>query len=203
MNVLMELKGIEKSFSGQMVLQGIDLTVHSGDLIHIQGKNGCGKSTLFKVITDLLKADSGSILKNESINIGALIENPGFIETASLRKNLEFLASIKSDEFPEKQARKLCNVLNLPLDSKVKLRDYSLGMRQKAGIIQALFEDQNLILLDEPTRGLDGESIEGFCSLIKEEIRMGKAVIIASHDFQEDLPYSRNLILEDGKLKAR
>ena len=136
---MLKVNHIKKSFKQNTVLEDINL----------HGKNGCGKSTLFKIICDIIQTDSGTIEKKPDTYIGALIENPGFIENESLRFNLEFLASI-NHHYNEERIRELCHMYSLDYDSSSTLKNYSVGMRQKAGIIQAVMEDQNLIFFDEP-----------------------------------------------------
>ena len=161
------------------VLEDINLEINKGECLYIHGKNGCGKSTLFKIICDIIQTDSGTIEKKPDTYIGALIENPGFIENESLRFNLEFLASI-NHHYNEERIRELCHMYSLEYDCSSTLKNYSVGMRQKAGIIQAVMEDQNLIFFDEPTRGLDEESIIVFENMVNTLVEGGKSIVIAS-----------------------
>ena len=197
--LLLQLNNIKKSFNGNVVLDNINLEVKNGDCIYIHGKNGCGKSTLFKIICDILKADEGIILKNDNTHIGALIENPGFIESESIKFNLKFLGSLKNN-YDEHKIIKLCNDYFLDFNNRSVLKSYSVGMRQKVGIIQAVMENQNLILFDEPTRGLDDDSITVFEEMVNMLIEEGKSVIIASHDLLPNILYSKKFLLENGKL---
>ena len=143
---MLKVNHIKKSFKQNTVLEDINLEINKGECLYIHGKNGCGKSTLFKIICDIIQTDSGTIEKKPDTYIGALIENPGFIENESLRFNLEFLASI-NHHYNEERIRELCHMYSLDYDSSSTLKDYSVGMRQKAGIIQAVMEEQNLIFL--------------------------------------------------------
>ncbi|MDD6513606.1 MULTISPECIES: ATP-binding cassette domain-containing protein [Sharpea] len=198
---LLKCEGISKSFKSLHVLDDINLTVNPGDCLYIHGKNGCGKSTLFKIICDILQADQGQIVKSEDLSIGALIENPGFIEEESLHYNLAFLADLKN-HYDEQRIRELCALFQLDYDNRSPMKSYSVGMRQKAGIIQAVMENQNCILFDEPTRGLDKEAIEQFEHLINDLIEKGCCVIIASHDYLPNVHYTKTYLLESGKLMA-
>lgn len=193
------LKKIQKKFNNQYVLEDVNLSVGNGELIYIHGINGCGKSTLFKIICDILEIDSGIITIDEDTHIGALIENPAFLERETMKYNLKYLAGF-NDNYNEQRIRNLCQLFQLDFDSKAKMKNYSLGMRQKVGIIQAVMEDQNLILLDEPTRGLDEESIEAFYQLINDLIAKNKSIIIASHDKYERLNFTKSYQLKEGRL---
>ncbi|MDE8233399.1 ATP-binding cassette domain-containing protein, partial [Erysipelothrix rhusiopathiae] len=155
------------------------------------------KSTLLKIMSGILKADDGSIKTNYK-NIGALIENPSFIEDQTLIKNLKFLFNIKSN-FNYEYVKELADAFDLEIDSKIKMKNYSVGMRQKVGIIQAIMEDQDLILLDEPTRGLDDESILTFTNIISN--MKAKTIIICSHDEIEDINFDKKYELVNGKLE--
>lgn len=193
------IENLSKTFH-YPVLDNLTFQVKKGELIYIHGINGSGKSTLFKVITGILEADGGSIQLSQDCHIGALIENPGFLENESLAYNLRFLASLKN-HYDESKIRNLCQLFHLDFDNHAPLKTYSLGMRQKAGIIQAVMEDQNFILLDEPTRGLDQEAIDSFVQLIKTMHQKGKTIIIASHDFLQQLPFDYTYHLKNGILK--
>lgn len=191
-----------KKFKNNQVLNQLNLTVGQGECIYIHGKNGCGKSTLFKIICDILKADTGHIQIDENTHIGALIENPGFIESETILFNLKFLASFKKN-YNEMKIKELCEQFSLNLYDKATMKSYSVGMRQKVGIIQAIMEDQNFILFDEPTRGLDVESITVFENIVNDLVeKENKSIIIASHDFLEGIHYTKKYVLHNGVLES-
>ena len=196
---MLEVNHIAKSFKGNPVLTDVSLQVKSGQLIHISGANGSGKSTLFKIITKLLEPDHGSVRIGKDDLIGALIENPGFLEFESMMTNLRFLANLNK-RFDQSYTLQLVKQFGLNPTNRQVISKYSVGMRQKVGIIQAVMEHQSLILLDEPTRGLDKASIEQFIVLIDALINDGKSVMIASHDDVPGLMYDLALRLEDGRL---
>ena len=196
---MFEVNHIAKSFKGNPVLTDVSLQVKAGQLIHISGANGSGKSTLFKIITKLLEPDHGSVRIGKDDVIGALIENPGFLEFESMMTNLKFLANL-NNRFDQSYTLQLVKQFGLNPTNRQAISKYSVGMRQKVGIIQAVMEHQSLILLDEPTRGLDKASIEQFIVLIDALINDGKSVMIASHDDVPGLMYDLALRLEDGRL---
>lgn len=196
---MLNIHNLSKSFHKHCVLDHLDFLVQEGDLIYIHGINGSGKSTLFKLICGILTCDEGEIVKDEDIHIGALIENPGFLENETIRYNLHFLASLKNN-YNEERIIQLCELFQLDYHNKSKMKNYSLGMRQKAGIIQSVMEDQNFILLDEPTRGLDQTSIDTFAQFINHLHDEGKTIIIASHDYLNAIHYTKTYHLLNGKL---
>lgn len=196
---MLKIEHLKKSFY-HPVLDDLSLHIQAGDLIYIHGINGCGKTTLFKIIAGLLDYDSGSILPSPSVHIGALIENPQFLEHESLKFNLHFLSSLKHNT-NKQRIEELCTLFHLDYTSKEKMKNYSLGMKQKAGIIQAIMEDQNVIMFDEPTRGLDEQAIDTFCKLITQLHEQGKTILIASHDYLENIPFTACFRLENGSLQ--
>lgn len=199
---MLELRQIKKSFGQKLVLKNVSLLAKPGELIHISGINGSGKSTIFKIITGLLKADSGEIKLGENDVVGALIENPDFLEYESAMSNLHFLANLNK-RFNEKIVRDLLRHFMLDPDDPEPIAKYSVGMRQKVGIIQAVMENQNVILLDEPTRGIDQESISLFVALLKKLKQQNKIVVVASHDQINELKYDRFFILRQGILQEK
>ena len=199
---MLELRQIKKSFGQKLVLKNVSLLAKPGELIHISGINGSGKSTIFKIITGLLKADSGEIRLGENDVVGALIENPDFLEYESAMSNLHFLANLNK-RFNEKIVRDLLRHFMIDPDDPEPIAKYSVGMRQKVGIIQAVMENQNIILLDEPTRGIDQESISLFVALLKKLKQQNKIVIVASHDQINELKYDRLFILRQGILQEK
>ena len=199
---MLELRQIKKSFGQKLVLKNVSLLAKPGELIHISGINGSGKSTIFKIITGLLKADSGEIRLGENDVVGALIENPHFLEYESAMSNLHFLANLNK-RFNEKIVRDLLRHFMLDPDDPEPIANYSVGMRQKVGIIQAVMENQNVILFDEPTRGIDQESVSLFVALLKKLKQQNKIVVVASHDQINELKYDRFFILRQGILQEK
>lgn len=198
---MLKVSHVKKSFKKLAVLKDISLETQDGELIHISGVNGCGKSTLFKIIVGILKADSGEIHTDKDDYLGALIENPGFIEYETAWDNLTFLGHFNHRFQPEK-TRDLLKAFDLDPDNPQSVGNYSVGMRQKLGITQAVMEDQNIILLDEPTRGIDKEGVDQFVKLMKDLRSENKTVIVASHDEIPGLVYDRRLRMKDGILLA-
>ncbi|MBT8940816.1 ABC transporter ATP-binding protein [Lactobacillus delbrueckii subsp. bulgaricus] len=198
---MLKVSHVKKRFKKLAVLKDISLENQAGELVHISGVNGCGKSTLFKIIVGLLKADSGEIHTDKDDYLGALIEKPGFIEYETAWDNLIFLGHFNHRFQPEK-TRDLLKAFDLDPDNPQSVGNYSVGMRQKLGITQAVMEEQNIILLDEPTRGIDKEGGDQFVNLMKDLRSENKTVIVASHDEIPGLVYDRRLRMKDGILLA-
>lgn len=196
---MLDIKNVKKGFKYKEVLSDVNLSLKEGELIHIKGINGSGKSTLLKIISGLMLPDSGEVIVSKGVKIGALIENPSFIENESLAYNLKFLFTL-TNTYEEEKVKALVEIFHLEYDSKVPMKKYSVGMRQKAGIIQAIMENQNLILFDEPTRGLDKEAIIIFTTCINELLKNGKSIIICAHEGVDGLPFSKEYELNNGKL---
>lgn len=196
---MLKIEHLNKKFGKKEVLQDVSLTLSPGERIHIIGKNGSGKSTIFKIITGILKQNGGTVEIGTDDVIGALIENPGFLEYESGLENLKFLAELNHN-YDEKLVKYLMEEFSLDSEDSQPVSRYSIGMRQKLGIIQAIMENQNIILLDEPTRGIDKEGIETFVKILGQLKEQKRAVIIASHDDIPNLVYDRELKLKDGVL---
>lgn len=198
---MLKVENLNKKFGKKEVLKDVSFELQSGERLHIIGKNGSGKSTIFKIITGILKQNSGTVNMDDGDAIGALIENPGFLEYEAGLENMKFLAELNHN-YNEDRVRKLMKRLSLDPDDSQAVSKYSIGMRQKLGIIQAIMEEQNIILLDEPTRGIDKEGIAVFVEILEELKKQNRAVIIANHDDIPNLKYDKELKLVNGVLEG-
>lgn len=200
---MLKIENVSKKFHRNIIFEKINLKFEKGDLVHLYGINGSGKSTLFKMITDIMEPDEGKIIIEQGKRIGAVIENSGFIENETILYNLKYLYSLLNpyDESIEKNIVDLCKEFNLDLYNTDKIKSYSVGMRQKVAIIQAIMENQDIILLDEPTRGLDQDAVSEFFNIINKLAKTKeKVIIIASHDLMDKLDYNKMLVIEDKKI---
>lgn len=185
-----QIKNVSKKIKNNVVLDHINLELDKGKIYGFRGINGSGKTMLFRAICGLITSTEGEIIiDNKKLHedmsfpesIGVLIENPGFLPNYSGKQNLQLLAEIK-DIITSEDIDQIITLVGLdPKDSR-KYKQYSLGMKQKLGIAQALMEDPDLILLDEPTNSLDEESVEKILGIIENQKRKGKTILIASHD---------------------
>lgn len=186
----LEINGLSKKIGDRIILSDINLSVKAGDICGIVGRNASGKSMLFKCITNLVTYDSGhiTVLGQSSSYLGsisALIEYPGFISNYSGIKNLLTIASIRNVA-TKSDITTLMETLGIePTDNKPYKR-YSLGMRQKLGIVAAFMEKSPLIILDEPTNNVDAESVNAILGLIElYNKQYNTTFIITSHNKDE------------------
>ncbi len=197
------IKNLGKSIKGTLILDDININMTSGTIYGLRGKNGCGKTMLMRCICGLIIPTVGSVvIDNQQLHrdimippsIGALIENPAFLPQYTGYKNLKILASLTGN-ITDDQVRKALERVGLDPQDKRIYKKYSLGMKQKLGIANAIMGDPNIIVLDEPINALDEESIKK----IKEELlklsKSGKLIIIACHD-KEELEYLCDYIYE-------
>lgn len=177
--IVISVDNIVKRFGNEEVLKNVSLQVEKGKIYGIIGRNGSGKTVLFKCICGLLQIDSGTI-KVEKSQIGAIIEEPGFLKQYSGEKNLYFLAGLTDKK--NKDIKEVLKTVGLENAGKKKVGKYSMGMRQRLGIAQAIMEDQSILILDEPMNGLDNEGVQEMRRLFGELKQQGKTILLASHN---------------------
>ena len=184
------IKNLPKKIRNNIVLDNINLNLQSGNIYGFLGRNGSGKTMLFRAICGLIKPTYGKILINNMTlgkditfppSCGVIIETPGFWDNYSAFENLKTLASIKNIIGDNEIETVLKDVTLDPTDNK-PFKKFSLGMKQKLALAQALMEKPDIIILDEPTNALDEESIEIVRNLIKLEKKRGALILIASHN---------------------
>ncbi|CTP29492.1 heme exporter protein A (cytochrome C-type biogenesis protein) [Streptococcus pneumoniae] len=195
MNEIITLKNIELKLKKTCVFQNLNFSCKQGEIIGITGANGSGKSVLFKLIAGLYSPSYGEVLINgENIvperkipaNLGALIEEPGFINYYSGFKNLQYLASIRG-VVGNQEINDTLKIVGLYEQKDQKVKTYSLGMRKKLGIAQAIMENPSILLLDEPMNALDKSSVENMRTWFRElSSEKGTTILIASHS-EEDI----------------
>ncbi|HHG7913065.1 TPA: ABC transporter ATP-binding protein [Streptococcus pneumoniae] len=195
MNEIITLKNIELKLKKTCVFQNLNFSCKQGEIIGITGANGSGKSVLFKLIAGLYSPSYGEVLINgENIvperkipaNLGALIEEPGFINYYSGFKNLQYLASIRG-VVGNQEINDTLKIVGLYKQKDQKVKTYSLGMRKKLGIAQAIMENPSILLLDEPMNALDKSSVENMRTLFRKlSSEKGTTILIASHS-EEDI----------------
>lgn len=205
-----EIDHVCKSFRKKEVLKDVSLTCQGGKIYGIVGHNGSGKTVLFKCICGFFVSSSGEIRINGKImgkeldmleNSGIIIEEPGFLRTWSGYHNLEFLYTIRN----KRDKAYLYSVLEkVGLDprSKMPVGKYSLGMRQRLAIGQAIMENPDILILDEPMNGLDKNGVQEMRRLFEQMKEEGKLIILASHNREDiDVLCDEVYEMENGRLK--
>ena len=206
---MIQLQNVTKRIKENTVLDNVSYTFKSGFVYGLYGQNGSGKTMLLRAISGLINLDSGSIfIDGEKLHdkiefppeTGIVIENMELLPQCSAKRNLQMLAKIKNIA-DEKDIRFSLERVGLDPDSDKKVKKFSLGMKQRLNIAQAIFENQKIILLDEPTNALDEEAVQLIYKIIREEKSRGATIIVATHH-KEDLKEVCDVILKiaEGKI---
>lgn len=208
---VIQISSLSKRFKDLLAVDELELHVNRGDVFGFLGPNGAGKSTTIRMMLSLVSPTSGtinifgkSLLENRKeilTNIGAIVEKPDFYQYLPAIKNLEILAKISGKEVSSKRIIELLDLVGLKDRAGSKVKTYSHGMKQRLGIAQALLHDPELIVLDEPTTGLDPQGMKEIRDLIlrlsKDE---NKTIFLSSHILSEiELVANRMIIINKGK----
>lgn len=209
MHPIIELHQVRKSFSRKTVLQDVSLTVEAGHTVGIVGSNGSGKSVLFQIICGFLAPDSGVVqVRGKTLgndrdfpeNIGVLINSPGFISLDTGLQNLRYLAGIRGI-IGEQEIRNAMKKVGLDPEDRTRVEHYSLGMKQKLGLAQAIMEGQDILILDEPFNALDYKTYHDVKELIRVLQAEGKTILLTSHHYEDiKILCDEVYVLEDGCL---
>ena len=190
MEYAIEVKNVTKEFPENVALKNVSVNFEKGKIHGIIGRNGSGKTVLFKCIAGLMPVTKGEITvlgekmgdgKKVPKNLGAIIETPGFLPNCSGYRNLYYLMELGGKADKEK-IRAAIKLVGLDPDSRKHVGKYSLGMRQRLGLAQAIMEDPELIILDEPMNGLDKTGVAEMRQLLLRLKEQGKTILIASHN---------------------
>lgn len=191
--VQIEINNLSKKIKGVTVLNNVNLTLTGGKCYGLEGKNGSGKTMLMRAISGLIKPGKGTVKINDGIlgkdfsfppSIGVLIENPAFIDEYSAFKNLKILASI-NNKIGDDEIIKILSEVGPNPDDKKKYKKFSLGMKQKLGIANAVIEKPDIVLLDEPINAIDSSGVESVRRIINNLKSEGSVIIVACHDKEE------------------
>lgn len=211
---VLEVKNICKSFGKKQVLNKVSFSVDEGEILGFIGPNGAGKTTTIKIILGLQSIGSGEVIINgysivkefsKAIEkVGAIVENPDSYMYLSGRKNLELIANMY-DNISKERIDEVIKLVGLENRINYKVSKYSLGMRQRLGIGIALLNNPNLLILDEPTNGLDPEGIKELRDLLKSLAKKEKiAVLISSHNLSELESFCTDIcIIQNGVVLDR
>jgi len=207
---VIEVSGLSKKFKEVRAVNNLNINVHKGDVFGFLGPNGAGKSTTIRMLLSLINPDQGKIkIFNKSLSknrieilrkIGAIVESPDFYGYLSAYKNLEIIGKISGKEISGKRIMEVLEMVGLDKRYKSKVKTYSHGMKQRLGIAQALIHNPDLIILDEPTTGLDPQGMKEIRDLIihlsKDE---KKTIFLSSHILYEvELVANRMIIINKG-----
>lgn len=198
-----------KSYGGTKVLTDVSASFESGKIHGIVGRNGSGKTVLFKCICGITAYDAGKITVGGRVvgkdvemaqDVGVMIENPGFLPQESAYRNLLFLVKL-SGRASKSEVRRAIDLVGLDSGSRKHVGKFSLGMRQRLGIAQAIMEDPSILILDEPLSGLDKQGLSQIRELFLAYRDEGKTILIASHS-SEDINVLCDTVYEmdDGSL---
>ena len=194
MSEIVKVENVTKYFKQEKVLDDVNMNLETGHIYGIVGKNGAGKTVLFKIIAGFIKPSSGKVTVAGKIigvdrdfpdSLGLIIETPGFLSQYNAYQNLLYLANI-NNKISKEDIKESIRMVGLDPDSNKKVGKFSLGMRQRLGIAQAIMENPDLIILDEPMNGLDEEGTAEMRKLFLELKEKGKLIIVASHN-REDI----------------
>ncbi len=210
-NTGIEVNHVYKSFGKEQVLMDVNFSIPAGSIYGVVGNNGSGKTVLMKCICGFMKCDRGKIVVNgrqvgKEVDfpdrLGVIIETPGFIPNLTGYKNLKILAALKG-RIGKSEIRGTLQRVGLDPDMKKPVSKYSLGMRQRLGIAQAIMEDPKVLVLDEPFNGLDRYGVVEIRALLKDLKADGKSILLASHnaqDIEELCDHVKDLMLERNEI---
>ena len=197
---MVSIQHISKSFGSQKVLNDVSLEIPAGQIVGLLGPNGAGKSTLMKILIGLWSADSGTV--SAPSRIGYLPENNPLYEEMYVTEYLQFMAKMTNDKCQMTNVDTLIDKVGLTPECHKHIRELSKGYRQRVGLAQALLGDPQLLILDEPTTGLDPNQLVEIRSLIRS-LGKDRTVILSTHIMQEVREMcDRVVILDHGEIKA-
>lgn len=182
------LKDVYKTMKGTQVLKGVNLTVEQGNIVGIRGINGSGKTTVLRAIAGLIRVDGSVEIGGKKMepgecpkDIGVLVEMPGFLPEFTGKKNLQLLGMLQ-EGVTEEDIDEAMNAVGLDPKDRRHYKKYSLGMKERLGIAQAILKKPKLILLDEPTNGIDSDGIQMLEELLWRLKEEGSTIVVTSHD---------------------
>ena len=219
-DLLLTIRNLSKSFGRRKVLDNVSFDIRRGKITGFLGPNGAGKTTTIKILAGLIKKDTGQIelngkevqdAKNLKFNltIGALMEFPSFYPNLTARENLQLLAASDNYQLDEKRIDYLLDLVDLKNDKDRQIKTFSFGMKQKLAITNALLNDPELLILDEPFTGLDPNSMDSLNKILKNFVKNNGTIFISSHILSEveDLCdwiilINKGRIIHKGELKS-
>ena len=195
-----QVEQVTKSFKGDRGIFDVSFTLKPGHITALVGSNGAGKSTIINILTNLLKPDSGEI-KRQSTDVRYMPDDIDFPDTLTAEEIIRFLGGLK--KVPETRQVELLDKVGLSEAKKLKVGQFSKGMRQRLNLAQSLMGDSELYILDEPTNGLDPYWIAHLKTMLKEERANGQIVLFSTHllSLAEEIA-DQVILLHDGRILA-
>lgn len=208
MKEILTIRDLSKSYKNVRAIHNLDLDISEGQAFGILGPNGSGKTTTLSIVTGILRQDTGNFrwfgvkpVASQRKNIGSLIETPNFYPYLNLEKNLMIICDIKEMNYDD--IDRVLDLARLSERRKSRFSTLSLGMKQRLGIAASLLGDPQVLVLDEPTNGLDPEGIAEVREMVNEQVKQGKTLILASHILNEVEKICDHVaILKKGELLA-
>ena len=211
--VVLEVLGLKKRIGLKTIVEDITFDMHEGEIIGLLGPNGSGKTTIMRMMVGLTKATKGDVYCFEKPlglgksamlkEVGAMIETPEFYNYMSGWSNLKQIARVCGKKVTRARMKELVEFVGLKKVIRKKVKTYSLGMRQRLGLAQALLNDPKVLILDEPVNGLDPQGVEDFRNKLKEIAATGVSILISSHLLDEiEKVCDRVIVIEKGRIIA-
>ena len=205
MSTIIKIDKVSKAFLRRVILKDVSLSVEAGHTVGIVGSNGSGKSVLFQILVP----DSGIVsVRDQALgnsrdfpeNMGVLINSPGFISLDTGLQNLRYLAGIRG-VIGDQEIRDAMKKVGLDPEDRTKVEHYSLGMKQKLGLAQAIMEGQDILVLDEPFNALDYKTYNDVKEIIRTLHAEGKTILMTSHNYEDiETLCDEIYAIEDGQL---
>lgn len=204
-------KGLTKQVGRKILVKEVDISIGKGEIVGLLGPNGAGKTTIIRMLTGLISRNAGTVKINSNDldenfegcmeDVGAIIENPEFYKNLSGWENLKQFARMSRKTITDEEIKQVVERVRLTESIQNKVKTYSLGMRQRLGIAQAIFHHPSLLILDEPLNGVDPKGMHDFRQLMREIVQDGTSILISSHLLSEmELLADKIIIIEEGKL---
>ncbi|KPB06050.1 ABC transporter ATP-binding protein [Bacillus sp. CHD6a] len=211
MSYALEVKNLTKRIGSKTIVKDVTFAVEKGEIFGLLGPNGAGKTTIIRMIVNLINRTGGSVIinghnldssfKSAMSEIGAIVENPEFYRYMSGYKNIKHYANMATKKITKERIQEMVSLVGLEDAIHNKVKTYSLGMRQRLGVAQALLHEPSLLILDEPTNGLDPQGIREFRDYLRLLADNGISVVVSSHLLSEmQLMCDRFAIIEKGEL---
>lgn len=208
--MILTAEHISKTIRGRKILSNVSLELHSGKVYGFVGRNGSGKTMLFRALSGLMGLTSGTVRWGDQVlkrdfavlpNLGIVLENVGLYPNLTGLENLRYLANIRK-KCTQEDLRAVLERVGLDPDDKRTYGKYSLGMKQRLAIAQAIMEKPDVLMLDEPTNALDSEAVVQVRDIITQEKERGALVLLASHNYEDIRLLSDEVYhLESGRLR--